>query len=662
MTFVRGVKNLYNNAVKIYELNRKKGLKVSLKDRHKGGTGKIPNLEDILKDVKIVHVVSLGIVEIPLKKITGCYLRSRSNVFGPGFLPLPKLNSEFGSKWIALCDAHLEEGIRDPIKVYEYLNQFFVVEGNKRVSVLKSFDAFSVTGEVTRLIPEYDENNSEIVIYYEFLEFNRKTKINCIWFSKESSFGALEEYLEGLAFKDVEPADRFHFFTNSVYMPFREIYHRLGGGELDITTGDAFLQYVKLYGIPEGMDEKAVSSGIRKLMPEFRLLSGKKIDIRTEPGHESGRFITSTLKTILKPVKKLKIAFVYAGGIQKSNWSYAHEVGRLYAESFLKTQVSTSYVDNIPESLEAYEHFKTLAEEGFDVIFATSPAYMDASLKAALDYPGVKFFNCSETNSYEHVSTYFGRMYEPRFLMGIIAGVMTKTDIIGFAGTYPIPGVVSGINSFALGAGLVNPNARVKVVWTNSWDYNEKLEDSNNYLVRAGADVISHQNTLAHRDFGREFGLYFMSCSSGSNTCVPGEFIAAPVWNWGVFYEKIISNILELKLNPVGELLSGNQKLVNYWWGMDAGIVDITYSEKLVPRETQKLVAAMKKMISKAGYHPFTGPVYDRNGFLRVMHNKTASHEQILSMDWFVDTVDGSLAGIDSKKNGMLPHVDMLEL
>ena len=161
----------------------------------KGLSGYLPSLNGIVKNSEITSEVSLGLVEVPLKKIIGTYSHSRSVAFANNFMPLIAGESEFGSKWMYLYKAHMEEGIRDPIKVYEYLNWFYVVEGNKRVSVLKYCDAYSISAVVTRLIPK-DENDTVINIYYGFLEFNKLTGINDIWFSKENSFKELSRYIQ----------------------------------------------------------------------------------------------------------------------------------------------------------------------------------------------------------------------------------------------------------------------------------------------------------------------------------------------------------------------------------------------------------------------------------------------------------------------------------
>lgn len=632
---------------------RKRALKEYARNVSKGQSGYLPSLEDLLQNVEIVSEVFIGTVDVPLKKIIGTNSHARSTSFAANFMPLLRHTSEFGQKWTELCRSHLEEGIREPIKVYEYLNWFYVVEGNKRVSVLKYFDAFSFSAKVTRLIPKKDESDLNIRIYYEFLDFNKKTGINCIWFSKENSFKKLLEYMGSFHPDGLLYENKYRYFTNAVYLPFRKIYMETGGDRLPITTGDAFLEYIHLYGIPADIYPDKLKSRLKKLFIELEHMARQeKAVIQTEPLPVKGSNIAATLATLVIPKKKLKIAFAYAKSLQQSAWTYSHDLGRQHVDKILKEQVETSFVDNVPEDGDAYKYLKELAEKGADVVFATSPAFISATLKAALEYPNVRFFNCSETHSFKHVNTYFGRIYEARFLAGVIAGSMTQSDKLGYIGTCPVPEVVCGINAFALGAAMVNPGIKVKVEWTCQWDSHEMSENAGTHLISSGVDIISHHNTLANREISPEYGVYSMVCDVDMKKCVPGEYLAAPVWNWGIFYEKIIKSLLNDTWKAITDIFGENQKLVNFWWGMDSGVVDFFYSKRLVPRQTQKLVNLLKKAIANNSFQPFTGPVYDRMGVLRLKEDEAASHEQVLSMDWFVDAVESELPEFDIKGLG----------
>lgn len=617
---------------------RKLGVKEYSRNISKGQSGYLPFLEGVLKNIEIVYELDLGIIDLPLKKIVGTYTYARSRSFAANFMPLLTLKTEFSQKWSNLCIAHIDEGIRDPIKVYEYLNWFYVVEGNKRVSVLKYYDAYSFSGRVTRLVPKKDESDINISIYYEFLDFYKKTGINLIWFSKRNSFNQIMGYLENFVPENNIPnLNKYKYFTNSIYLPFRKAYLNNGGQNLPITTGDAFLEYITVYGMPAEIDADALESRLSGFIIELEQMCGDKTaDIQTIP-IDTGENLISTLSTFVRPKKTMKVAFVYAKDPKTSSWTYAQEMGRSHISKVFGETISTSFRDNVPETQEAYDTLKELSIEGNDVVFVTSPAFINATLKAALEFPGTKFLNCSETHSYKRVNTYFGRIYEPRFLAGIAAGAVTKSNILGYVGTYPIAGVINGINSFALGARMVNPNVTVKVEFLNSWDNLQGAEQASEILIRQGADVISHHDTLSNQADSGEYGVY--SVNSIENNRHANCYIAAPVWNWGIFYEKMLRNLMINSRKPFGS----EQKVINFWWGMDSGIVDFFYSKRLVPPETRKLLDFLKNMIINGAFHPFTGPIYSQDGVLRVKKDEFATREQIVGMDWFVDVIESKL-------------------
>ncbi|MBC2581494.1 BMP family ABC transporter substrate-binding protein, partial [Clostridium sp. DJ247] len=424
-----------------------------------GKSGYLPSLEGNFKTSESAGEINIGIVEIPLRKIVGTYSQLRSLSFASNFMPLMREDSEFAVKWAYLANHHLKEGITDPIKVYEYLNYYYVIEGNKRVSVLKFFNAYSITANVIRIMPEKFENDLTNRIYYEFLDLNKKTGINSIWFSKEGRFQKLLKYIESFQVENKNIENKYKYFENVVYNTFRDIYYGLGGGEIkSITTGDAFLEYIQLYGIPDENSEKVIKDNLKNFLLEVESLSNREVtNVRTKPQNTSSSNVISTLTNLIMPHKKLKAVFVYTKTIDTSNWTYAHEIGRRHIQEVFKDTISTVYMENVPEDDTAYNYLIKLAEDKYDIIITTSPSHTTATLKAALKYKSIKFFNCSETHFYKHVSTYWGRIFEPSFLTGIVAGAMTKSNILGYVATYPVPEVISAINSFALGARLVNP-------------------------------------------------------------------------------------------------------------------------------------------------------------------------------------------------------------
>ncbi len=238
------------------------------------------------------------------------------------------------------------------------------------------------------------------------------------------------------------------------------------------------------------------------------------------------------------------------------------------------------------------------------------------------------------------MSNYYGRTYEPRFLTGIIAGSLTKTNILGYAATSPTHEVISCINAFAIGAKMVNPYAKVKVTWTKEWNSHDKFKDADKKLIEMGADIISNRNLTVPRDVTEKFGVYSMLCSVDTDTKEVIHHLAAPIWRWGIFYESIVKNVLNDTYRTIADLFGGESRLVNFWWGIASGALDIYYSKKYVPLETQKLVDLMRKMIINNDYNPFVGPIYDNEGNLVQKDEEVASSQDILKMTWFHDNVE----------------------
>lgn len=607
-----------------------------------GRNGYLPFLDGILKNIDIISEVDMGIVDIPLRKIRGTYTYLRSISFARNFMPLMEPDSEFAIKWQNVCNIQINEGLRDPIKVYEYLNWFYIIEGNKRISVLKYLDIYSFPGTVTRLIPKYDESNKDIVRYYEFMDFNKKTGINDIWLTNAKGFSELWEII-----KDYQPnsryadeSNRFRFFAMGVYNMFRKAFYELGGDKLPITTGDAFLDFLKIHGIKEEFSEEDLKERIRRLISELQYHSGPEtVDVQQSPNLKVEKTLISRL-THKARTDKIKVGFAHATDNKTSSWTYSHELGRMHLGHALRDSVETISLFNLPESIEAAPKLQELVDEGCQIIFTTSPPLINATLKVAMDNPECNFLNCSCMHSFKHVNTYFGRIHEPRFLGGIVAGALSTTGKLGYIAPFPVADILSGVNAFTLGARMVNPRAQVYIQWMLRWNGRERTQELSRGLAENGVDIVSHHNTLANRQFSREYGIYTVEWNEGQ--VVPGKYLAVPVWNWGIFYEKYLRSVLAGGTRLGADTLTGG-RVRNYWWGMDSGLLDFFYNKQNMPLETRKLIEFVKASLISQSYKVFSGPIYDINKKLVVEEGEELQREQILSMDWLVDGVIGEL-------------------
>lgn len=636
----------------IYKLAEKNGRQVYLKRVSEGKSGYLPSLDGLLRNSDIMSEVNIGVIDAPLKKVVGTTSHSRATAFTKGFLPLSPYGSEFSTKWCALYEAHVEEGIRDPITAFEYMNYFYVREGNKRVSVLKYADAYSVEADVRRIIPKRDPSDKLNSIYYEFLDFNRQTGIFTIWFSEEGRFPLLGTMLESYNPDVLEGLNKYQHFLSNVYAPFRTYYFLSGGDRLPITTGDALLHFLKVYGMPGEITQSEHEPNIKKMIPEFMTMRAEtRVTLITEPLPQKSEAAMISALTRKMGSKVLKVGFVYAKTSETSGWTYSHEQGRLHVGSILGTLVETYSIENVPQNADAYHEIRRLADSKLDAIFTTSPTFNMQTLKAALEYPKVKFFNCSQNDSFSNVRTYYGRIYEVKFLLGIIAGAMTRNNLIGYVATYPISEVISAINAFALGASLVNPHAKIHVYWAYRWQYQPFSVLPATELTKLGADLITQEDLPVENLRKKTYGLFTTKYDSESDSYIPDKQYAIPVWHWGIFYEKILGSIMNDTWKRYFEGGSSDAKPVNFWWGINSGLVDIFYSLTHLPRETQKLVDFMRRMIIQDEYNVFQGPIEDQAGEVRIPEGKTADRNDIVSMNYFVKNVIGDIPLISTAES-----------
>jgi basic membrane protein A len=312
--------------------------------------------------------------------------------------------------------------------------------------------------------------------------------------------------------------------------------------------------------------------------------------------------------------KKLKAAFVYVDPLGDHGWTYAHDLGRKYIEE--KMGVETAYTESV-SGPDTERVIRGYAQEGYDIIFTTSFEYMDPTIEVAADFPDTVFEHCSGFKTAENAGNYFGRIYQARYLTGLVAGKMTKANVLGYVAAHPIPEVIRGINSFTKGVREANPDAVVKVVWTGSWFDPAKEKEAALSLISAGADVIAqHQDTPAAQEAAQDSGVYSVGYNSDMSPFAPDAHLTAPVWRWEVYYEQVINDVK-----------AGTWKPTSYWGGLKEGMVDIAPFGKMVPQDVADMVMKRRQEII--------------DGTFNVWPDKT--DEELLSMNYFIEGVEGEL-------------------
>ena len=326
------------------------------------------------------------------------------------------------------------------------------------------------------------------------------------------------------------------------------------------------------------------------------------------------------------PAKKLRMGFVYVSPAGSEGFSYSHDVARRQigeADSLL----TTSYAESVPEGADAERVFMSIARKKNDIVVGTSFGYLETMLKVAKEFPDTVFLHCSGGKATSNLSSFFGRMYQPRYLTGMVAGAMTKSNRIGYVAAFnTIPEVLRGINAFALGVQSVNPKAVVHVAWTHTWFEPIIESEAAAELIAAGADVLTmHQDSPVALEVAEKAGIFSIGYHNDMSAFAPKGHLVAAVWNWTPFYERVVREVRE-----------GTWESGIFWLGMETGIVDISGISKDVPEALRNEVLARRQEIIEGTFTVFNGPIYDQEGTLRVDEGSTPDDAVLHSMDWLV--------------------------
>lgn len=337
-------------------------------------------------------------------------------------------------------------------------------------------------------------------------------------------------------------------------------------------------------------------------------------------------------KVKLGPDGKLKVAFIYIGPVGDAGWTLSHDIARKKVEKTLPF-LQTSYIENVTESADAERIMNNYAREGCQVIVATSFGYMDFVQNAALANPDTIFLHCSGYKTARNVDTFFGRIYQPRYLSGLVAGMQTRTNIIGYLAAHPIPEVIQGIDAFTIGVREVNPKAKVKVIWTHSWYDPAKEREAAEVLMDLRADVIAqHQDTAAALMAAEKRMCFSIGYDTDMRKFAPKGFLTAPIWHWDKYYASVFQAVKD-----------GTWKPEKYFGGLKEGIVDLAPFGPQVSKKVRDLVAGKRALIEEGQWDVFWGPIRDQKGELKVREKEKLTDEQIKNLDWFVEGVEGEI-------------------
>ena len=328
----------------------------------------------------------------------------------------------------------------------------------------------------------------------------------------------------------------------------------------------------------------------------------------------------------------LKVGFVYVSPVSDAGWTHQHDLGRQALEQGLAGRVSTRYVEKVAEGADAERVIRDLAAQGHGLIFTTSFGYMDPTIRVARDFPDIAFEHASGYKTAPNVATYNARFYEGRWLGGMVAGRATRSNQIGYVAAFPIPEVLQGINAFTLGARAVNPKAEVRVVWTSSWFDPGRERDATLTLANQGVDVVTHHtDSSAVPQAAEARGLRVVGYHSDMSRIAPRAHLVSVTHHWDRYYQQRAQAVLE-----------GRWRTTETWGGLKDGMVRVGPLAADLPSDTVALLKAREADLVAGRAHPFTGPIRDNEGRLRLPQG-TLSDEALNRIDWLVEGVVGSL-------------------
>lgn len=341
----------------------------------------------------------------------------------------------------------------------------------------------------------------------------------------------------------------------------------------------------------------------------------------------------AALSTLAKPAladEKVKIGFVFLGPIGDYGWTWAHNKGREAVEAELGDKVETIYVENVAEDASAIPVIRDLAQQGCKLIFTTSYGYMDQTVQVAGEFPDVKFEHCTGFKRADNVATYNSKFHEGRAVLGTIAGKMSKSGTLGYLGSYKVPEVVLGVNSFALSAQKQNPDAKVKLVLIDSWFDPPKEAAATETLINLGCDIVTtHTDSPGPLQILEQKGLFGFGQGADMSAFAPNAHLTAIEDIWGPYYVERAKAILD-----------GSWKSADTWDGFKEGTVVIAPYSKAVPADVVALADGVQAGYKDGTYDIFTGPIYDQDGNLKVKEGEVMALADLAVIDWFVKGVE----------------------
>ncbi len=625
--------------------------------------GKSPYLPvlDALPEIKdSVGEAYVGVLELPIICIVGNKEMSRNNAFANNFMPLIDDGTEFSAKWANLCESVKDEGVQQAIKVYEYMNDYYVQEGNKRVSVSRYLKMDFIHADVTRILPAKTDTK-EVKVYYEYLDFFEVTKAFYLTFTEPGAYLKLASLLgQNLE----EPwSEEILSDLKSAFFTFLKLYLSILKEDDRRLTSDAFLLYISVFPMKSLLEdtEDQIIKNIK--MARLELRTNTSIDdiefLSDAPVSEkkpASLFEIFNHSKNYTPANPLKVAFVYDQDINESRWVDAHEAGRLYALDIIGERVKSATYQANPDGSDTNEVIQQAVDDKNELIFTVSSKMAANTLQMAIANPSVKFLNCSIGQPHPTFRCYHGKLYEATFLTGILAAhlMLTKAEPkkerrIGYLVHSLHSRTYANLNAFAIGVSLIDPYCKISLKYIGDGEHKNYRDE---WIEE---DVLMYADLEYSAIRGARFkgGLYQINHNVTQEEIVNFSnhdyFIGAPYILWGKFYSMMIQSVISgaWDLNEQDKNISPT----NYWFGLSTGVVGLRAPE--IPYQTEKMLAFFKNAMVYGEMDPFSGEIHSQTDVinegntgksLRLPHDlKKLTASQIIDMDWLNENIEGTM-------------------
>jgi hypothetical protein len=556
------------------------------------GAGRLPVLSERLTGRRSAGEYTLGVFDIPLKKVVGTCLPGRGPAFAGNFMPLLRPDSELATKWLAVCKAHHEEGLRDAIRVSEYLGYYYVMEGHKRVSVLKACDAYSVSAEITRILPSWEENDGDVAVLYEYYRHDRRLPVLHMWFSAPGRLTRLFE--EEARLDRADAPDKRLLYGR--FVRFRQAYHAQGFTALPMTTGDAFYRYAEIFGLEEDPPPPVLRERLLVCARQWRYEAASTGEDGTE---EERRASPAPALLGLKPRPPV-LAAALASGPGEEETARMHGIA-LRRIALRWPELPLHIRAGLPPDDAAWPAFEELLAREPQFLFVPSPGHARLAWRAGLTLPDAAVVHMSpEHRPARRLSTCWGRPWEAALLAGALAGTLTETGRLA-ALTAPQREEIPDAWAFALGVSLTNPRAEVFHGEGRDGWRNVKAA-----FAGHGADAAWLPARADRRMSGLWFpGVYARLCALSPADASEEEAWAVAAWHWSAFYLPLVEAALA-GLPAAGPFSGG--PAVRRRLGAADGLIQLHLAEILLTPGTRQLLSLLREALARGALRPPESP------------------------------------------------------